>query len=318
MFNDNLLCLDEISECDPQEVGKIVYSLGNGYGKQRANRNGDARSLTRWKCFIISNGERTIETSIQEGGRTVKAGQSVRLLDLPVARKYGAFDELHGLPNGAALSDKIKNIASSHYGHAGRAFLEKLTRDTRDFKKYLEKFKTLPSFNSDDESGQVKRVAARFAVMCVAGELAIEYGLTEWEEGAALNAAIEGLEAWQSMRGKGNSEKHQILMRVDDFVTRHGDSRFSNADDINSNIQVVRDRAGWWRDTDSARVYLFTSSGLREALKGFDFNRALDVLQEAGMLQAPESGKERAKSTRVSIGVKKLYHVQMIRVDHGA
>ncbi|MDV6345641.1 DUF927 domain-containing protein [Nitrosomonas sp. Is37] len=315
LFNDNLLCLDEISECEPAEVGKIVYSLGNGYGKQRANRNGDARSLTRWKCFIISSGERTIETSIKESGRTVKAGQSVRLLDIPAARKYGAFDELHSLPNGAALSDKIKSIASNHYGHGGRAFLEKLTRDDRDFKKYLDQFKSLSESKGDDDSGQFKRVTARFALIALAGELATEYGLTGWNEGAAFDAAVKGLQAWQSIRGKGNSEKHQILEQVSDFISRHGDSRFSDADNVNShNLSVIRDRAGWWRDSDGIRAYFFTSGGLREALRGFDFTRALDVLQEAGVLQTPESGKERAKTTRLSIGVKKLYHVHMIEV----
>ncbi|MCW5600149.1 DUF927 domain-containing protein [Nitrosomonas sp.] len=312
LFNDNLLCLDEISECDPQEVGKIVYSLGNGYGKQRANRNGEAKGLTRWKCFIISSGERTTETSIKESGRTVKAGQSVRLLDIPATRKHGAFDVLHGLPNGAALSDKIKSIASSHYGHAGRAFLEKLTRDGRDFKKYLEQFKSLPALKGDDDSGQFKRVAARFALVTLAGELATEYRLTGWNEGAALDAAVIGLQAWQSIRGKGNSERHQILEQVSDFISRHGDSRFSNADSLNyDNLLMIRDRAGWWRDNNDSRVYLFTSSGLREALRGFDFTRALDVLQESGVLQVPESGKERAKPTRVSIGVKKLYHIYL-------
>lgn len=312
LFNDNLLCLDEISECDPAEVGKIVYSLGNGYGKQRANRNGDARSLTRWKCFIISNGERTIETSIKESGRAVKAGQSVRLLDIPAARKYGTFDELHGLHNGAALSDRIKAVASSHYGHAGRVFLEKLACDDRDFKKYIEQFKNLPEFKGDD-SGQFKRVSARFALIALAGELATEYGLTNWKEGAALEAAVQCLQAWQSMRGKGNNEKHQILEQVTDFINRHGDSRFSDADNENNhNPLVIHNRAGWWRDSDGIRMYLFTSGGLREALKGFDFTLALKALQEAGVLQAPESGKERAKTTRISIGVKKLYHIHMM------
>ncbi len=312
LFNDNLLCLDEINECNPSEVSKIVYSLGNGYGKQRANRNGDAKSLARWKCFIISNGERTIETTIKEGGGTVKAGQIVRLLDIPVARKYGVFDELHNFPDGAALSDKIKSIALSHYGHAGRAFLEEFTRDDRDFKKYLEDFKSQPQFQGDD-SGQFKRIAARFVLVAMAGELATEYGLTGWEEGAAFNAAVTGLQAWQSLRGKGNSEKYQILEQVSDFINRHGDSRFSDADShIRDNQPIIRDRAGWWRDNNDTRIYLFNPPGLREALRGFDFNRALDVLQEAGWLEAPENGKERAKSTRISLGVKRLYHIQMI------
>ena len=55
MFNDCLLALDEISECDPKEVGAIVYALGNGRGKQRASRSGNARGVTRWRCFVISS-----------------------------------------------------------------------------------------------------------------------------------------------------------------------------------------------------------------------------------------------------------------------
>jgi len=53
MFNDGLLALDEISECDPKEVGAIVYSLGNGRGKQRASRSGNARGIKRWRCFVL-------------------------------------------------------------------------------------------------------------------------------------------------------------------------------------------------------------------------------------------------------------------------
>src|SRR5690606_12689146 len=33
-FTDCLLALDEISECDPREIGAIAYALGNGRGKQ--------------------------------------------------------------------------------------------------------------------------------------------------------------------------------------------------------------------------------------------------------------------------------------------
>ena len=80
LFNDCLLALDEISECDPREVGAIVYSLGNGRGKQRAGRSGNARGVTRWRCFILSSGERSIATTMLEGGHRAKAGQAVRLI----------------------------------------------------------------------------------------------------------------------------------------------------------------------------------------------------------------------------------------------
>ena len=314
LVNDGLLALDEISECDPKEIGAIVYALGNGTGKQRASRTGNARSVTRWRCMVLSSGERSIGTAMAEGGYRAKAGQSVRLLDVPAARAFGAWDDLHGFANGAAFADALKKAAATHYGHAGRAFLEKLTRDTRNFSDFLEQFKALPGFAVNDGEGQDKRAAGRFALLAMAGELATEYGLTGWPEGAALDAAAQSFKAWQSLRGRGNDERRQILEAVSGFIERHGDSRFSDAErspDLRFPDQT-RDRAGWWRDSSIGRVYLFTNEGLRDALKSFDFKRALDVLQAEGALPAAGVGGERAKPTRIKARGEELIRLYTI------
>jgi len=319
MFNDCLLALDEISECDPKEVGAIVYALGNGRGKQRASRSGNARGVTRWRCFVISSGERTIATTMQEGGHRAKAGQSMRLLDIPAAQTFGAWDALHGATSPAAFSDAIKRTAAQHHGHAGRAFLEKLTSDIRDLCALLETVKAATLFATDGTEGQDKRAAARFALIGLAGELATDYGVTGWPEGAAGEAAAHGFKLWQSMRGKGNDERRQILQRVSGFIERHGDGRFSDADTTND-VQI-RDRAGWWRDANDRREYLFTAEGMREALKGFDFNRALDVLQEVKALPTPGANGERARFIRIAGRGVKLYPIDPDKLaggEHGA
>lgn len=318
LFNDCLLALDEISECDPREVGAIVYSLGNGRGKQRAGRSGNARGVTRWRCVVLSSGERSISTTMAEGGHRAKAGQAVRLLDIPAARRFGAWDVLHGLASGTAFSDAIKRASVTHHGHAGRAFLEKLTRDTQDFCALLETVKALPHFAADGGEGQDKRAAGRFALLALAGEVATEYGITGWPEGEAIKAAAECFKLWRASRGKGNDERRQILDKVSGFIERHGDGRFSDADA--NNESQLRDRAGWWRDSSDGREYLFTKDGMREALKGFDFKRALDVLQETGALAAPGSNGERAKFYRIAGRGVKLYPVQAEKLggDHGA
>lgn len=314
LFNDCLLALDEISECDPREVGAIVYSLGNGRGKQRANRSGAARSVTRWQAFIVSTGERTIATTMQEGGHRTKAGQAVRLLDIPAAGRFGCFDELHGLPSGTALSDALKSAASKHYGRAGRAFLERLAHDERDMAERLEKLKAVPAFNPDGAEGQDKRAAGRFALLALAGELATEYGITGWPAGAAAEAATTGFNAWRSMRGSGNDERRQILEKLAGFIDRHGDSRFSDwTADADS---MVRDRAGWWRPgDDGGRVYLFTAEGMREALKGFDFRRALDVLEAANVVPKAAAGGERRRSVRIQGRPAKVYEVSPQHIE---
>lgn len=318
LFNDCLLALDEISECDPREVGAIVYSLGNGRGKQRAGRNGNARGVTRWRCVVLSSGERSIETTMAEGGHRAKAGQAVRLLDIPAARTFGAWDDLHGLASGTAFSDAIKRASVTHHGHAGRAFLEKLTRDSRDFCALLETVKALPHFAADGGEGQDKRAAGRFALLALAGEVATEYGITGWPEGEAIKAASECFKLWRASRGKGNDERRQILDKVSGFIERHGDGRFSDAEA--SHESHLRDRAGWWRDSIDSREYLFTTDGMHEALKGFDFKRALDVLQEAGALPVPGADGKRAKFYRIAGRGVKLYPVQAEKLggDHGA
>lgn len=317
LFNDCLLALDEISECDPREVGAMVYTLGNGRGKQRAGRTGSARTLTRWRCFVLSSGERTIATTMQEGGHRAKAGQSVRLLDIPAARTFGAWDTLHDLPSGTAFSDAIKRATTRHHGHTGRAFLEQLTRDRRDFCARLERVKGFAQFAATGSEGQDKRSAGRFALLALAGEVATEYGLTGWPKGAAVQAAAVGLRAWRSLRGRGNDERRQILERVSGFIDRHGDARFSRMDA--SDPSSIRDRVGWWQDAPSGRIYLFTAEGLREALKGFDFHRALDALQEAGALPAPGADGKRAKFYRIDRRGVKLYpiHADKLGGDPG-
>jgi putative DNA primase/helicase len=319
LFNDGLLALDEISECDPKEVGAIIYSLGNGRGKQRAGRTGTARSVTTWRCMVLSSGERSIATTMTEGGHRVKAGQSVRMLDVPAERKYGAWDNLHGAASAAAFSDAIKLEAAQHYGLVGRAFLERLAHDETDYCAKLEEAKAFPLFAIDGGEGQDTRGAARFALIGMAGEIATEYGLTGWDPGEAMKAAAECFKLWRATRGKGNDEKRQIAEAVSSFIERHGDSRFSNSDPgISDPLEPMRiNRAGWWRDTDGSRHYLFTTEGMREALKGFDFRRALDTLQALGALPEPEAGGERARFFRIGGRGMKLYPINPDKLTGG-
>ena len=317
MFNDNLLALDEISECDPREVGSIVYALGNGTGKQRAGRTGRARSVTRWRCSVLSSGERSIATTMNEAGYRIKAGQEVRLLNIPAARQHGLFDELHTHPSGAAFADHLKRAAATHYGHAGRAFLERLTRDNRNCCGYLEQIKSLPDFNPPDAQSQDRRAATRFAVLALAGELASEYGITGWTEGLALEAALVGFQAWRAMRGGGNEEPKQITAAVRSFIERHGDSRFSGFEQADA---IRRDRAGWFEDTSDGRLYWFNSDGLREALKGFDFKRGLDVLEQAGVIPKAGPDGKRARLKRFAGHAVKVYPVNataLEEIEHG-
>lgn len=316
LFNDGFLVLDEISECDPSDVGEIAYSLGNGCGKQRANRYGSARPVTRWRCFALSNGERSIATAIKEGGGRVKAGQSMRLLDLPTKRSHGVWDNLHGFTHGAALSDHISSEALKNYGHPGRAFLERLTYEDCHLGERLNEIKSLPAFRSKGDDGQEKRAAGRFALVALAGELATEYGITGWPAGLATEAAIIGFEAWRQQRGEGSEEKRQIFHAILDFIERHGDSRFSDMDD-ESGTNIIRDRAGYWKNTLNGRTYFMNADGMKEALKGFDLKLVLDLLEQNGIIPPSNAKGERSQPMRVQGKTVRLYQIDFDRLQNG-
>jgi putative DNA primase/helicase len=295
LFNDTCLCLDEISEADPREVGATVYALGNGVGKQRASRTGMARTVRRWRTTVLSSGERSLATTMREGGQRAKAGQLVRLLDVPARRAFGAWDDLRGHATGQAFSDALRAATRRYHGTAGRAFLERLTRETRDLEAFYERLKGLPDFAPAGADGQVRRAGARFALYALAGELAVDYGVAPWPHMAATAAARTAFEAWRAGRGSGNGndEDGRILAAVAGFLDRHGDSRFSPAG-VETAAHAMRiNRAGWFEDSETdGRVYLFNTEGLREALADFDFTRGLEALCAAGVLprQKDEGG----------------------------
>lgn len=308
-LNDTLMVLDEISECDPREVGAIVYCIANGSGKQRASRTGGSRAAKRWRLMALSSGERTLSAHIAEAGRRVKAGMEVRLLDVPATeRTYGAFDHLHGHKNGSAFADAVKQAAGADYGHAGPAFVTALIADSRDLPGLYALTCAQPVFASTE--GAQARGAGVFALIGMAGELATEAGITGWLEGDALAAATGAYQAWLQHRGGGQAEDRQILQSVRDFILLHGDSRFSELSDFDSlRDRPVRDRAGYWRDDSDGRTYLFNSPALREAVAGHDLTSALDTLDRAGWIVERDTGR-RNKRVKVAGTVVPLYAIR--------
>ncbi|WPL12199.1 Superfamily II helicase [Thiorhodovibrio litoralis] len=307
-LNDTALILDEISEADPAEVGAIIYSIGNGTGKSRADRTGASRPPKRWRVMLLSSGERTITATMAEGGRRRKAGQLVRLLDIPCRRSFGLFDVLHEQPNGRALSDKLRTESAHHFGHAGPAFVQALIEDdSGDLGELLANIQSREEFASESELEG--RAASALALVAAAGELATYFGITGWQEGAAIKAVATAYQAWKGYQGQGQTESLQILEAVGSFIDRHGDSRFTDFSH-NESVKVSAGRAGWFRTKGDARIYMFTPDGLKEAGGGFDINRILDALDEAGwIVERDNTGGKRSKKTKVNGETKSLYYI---------
>jgi hypothetical protein len=78
--------------------------------------------------------------------------------------------------------------------------------------------------------GQVVRVAARFALVAAAGELATALGILPWPAGEASVASSRCFNDWLVARGdKGPEEISAGIRQVRSFLEMHGSSRFEEA-----------------------------------------------------------------------------------------
>lgn len=231
--NDGLLVLDEMGQVSATEAGEIAYMLANGAEKLRGARTGGVREVRRWLLLFLSSGELGLADHMMTAGKRARAGQEVRLLDIPAdTGKFGAFEDLHGHESGAAFSRAITYAAGQNYGSAFRAFVEKVAgMDAEELPLWLDLRRDRfikESIISNDPSGQAIRAAHRFAIIAAAGELASQFGIVPWPDGAATWGAKVCFDAWLNARGgAGNQEPRDMLAQVRHFLEQHGDSRFT-------------------------------------------------------------------------------------------
>lgn len=309
--NDTCLILDEINEASPQEIGKIVYIIVNGSGKQRAGRNGNARKIQRWRLMALSSGERTLENIMNEAGKKTNAGQIVRLLNVDAIFEHGILSNLHEFNDGQTLADHLKIACQKHYGQLGTAFIDKLISTEVNI---IELLNTIAKKLIEPSSTNLeKRAASVFAVIALAGELAINFNLTPWAKDQVYEAILIAFKRWKLLHGIRKTEDYQILEAISDFINKHGDSRFSYTSNITENRPILN-RAGWYKNEAGKRIYMFSAAGLQEAGGGFDRGRIVEVLAKHQWLTDTDSDRL-TKKTRIGSETKNLYHIYILEQE---
>lgn len=263
---DSLLILDEFGQLDPKVAGECAYMLANDQEKGRATRNGFARKRRTWRLLFLSSGELSLAQHMESVSKTPRAGQEVRMLDIPLdaGASMGGLEELHGHGGPAALADAIVTAAAKSYGTAGRTWLEWACKHHTELPARLEALikEYRDDFVPESAAEQVRRAGARFALVAAAGELATEAGITGWPAGEAHKALRRCFNAWLESRGHaGNGEEQSMYRQVRKFLELHGAGRFSwwhrAADDHSPNTLM---RAGFRRMVDASGKAVRTNS----------------------------------------------------------
>lgn len=321
--NDGLLLLDESSQADGQAFDAMTYMLGNGQGKSRMRRDATAKPLSSWRLVFLSTGEIGLAEKIGEAGKKVRAGQSVRMIEIPADAGAGhkLFDTLHGFATGDALARSIKDAADRNRGHAAPVYLDRLTSSAaeiaREVKAHVGSWVSMNLPPNAD--GQVSRVAARFALVAAAGQIAIDAGILPWPDGEAGRAAATCFKAWINMRGgAGAAEAEDGVSQVRAFIEAHGMSRLSPIrDDYDADESKTINRVGFRRKDDLGRwEYLIMSqSWASEVCKGLNATAVARELVRRGLMTPGRDGKHSTTARIPGLNKPRVYLINASILD---
>ena len=305
---DAPLLLDELAQMEPREAGEACYMLANGSGKSRAGRTGGARDRASWRLLFLSCGEIGLSEHLGEIGKTPRAGQELRLAEIPAdaGAGLGVFENLHDFASGSEFAKALDRAARRYYGTAFHAFLAKLIQHHVDVPELVReaqrKFEAVCL--NEAAHGQARRVAGRFALVGAAGEMATKWGITGWQPGEAIKAARLCFEAWLNRRGgQGNQEERAMLSQIREFLRRKGESAFSDwdrpANDTSQHAPGKPDRAGYRRvaldseGNEAQEFFIFNEAFRGVICKGHDAGAVGRLLVAKGFCRkGSEAGRE--------------------------
>ena len=309
LHNDNLLILDEVGQVSANVLSECGYLIANGMGKTRSGKDSALRKSHTWRLLFLSSGEIGFAEKLSEKGLKARAGQEVRFVGIPT--DAGMLSELHALPDAGALSNRLKELAVQHYGHAGRAFLQWLADNRDDVLKSVGEILTVgvARLFPPDATEQVRRVARRFCLVAYAGKVACDAGVLP-EDMDVWAATVSCFNDWLAVRGgTGAGEDAAILSAVRLFIEQHGASRFQDIDNL---AATCINRVGFRRATGSGIEYAILPESFKsEVVKGFSERRAARVLTNAGWLRLERPGRLKTRRTLPGMGRQDCYIVML-------
>ena len=235
--NDGLLILDELSQVGADAADALAYMLGNGSGKARANKKGEARPISEFRLIFLSSGEIGLESKISEskGKKQIKAGQTVRFIEIPAdaGKGMGVFENIHGFDNPGKFADSLKEYSLKYRGNLIDAWLDFITDNQETAVSQIKELRKrwIQNHPLEKKEGQVERVRLKIALLAAVGEYAVTNRFLPWEEGDASRVCGQILEAWLGQRG--GLDSHEVLeveSRLLRFMEAHGSSRFEHVE----------------------------------------------------------------------------------------
>lgn len=322
--------LDELGQSTPAAAYQIVYMVGNGQGKARANKDGSQQRIRDFNIIALSTGEVSLDDFLSLASKELTGGLSVRFIQgQSDIYKYGCFDNIYGMKDGGAFARYIGNvtgITGDKYdpecsGAVGIQFIQYLAHTIGDdFDKQCEIKDRINAIATrlikDGDDAQIERMASSIALLIVAGELATEAGLTGWNDNTAFNDISRWwLESVIPLRGGSEStEENKSIEHISDFFELHHMSHFTPlaTGDCQQPQKTNFHHFGYVETANGSTTYYVTPAGWKEICKGRNPKQVAQYCVKKGwMMEHNINGKLQSWKNKKVVGhTSRFYWIQ--------
>lgn len=311
--NDSVLLMDEMGSAQARSFGEMIYNIISGAPKNRLDRVSSLMDERGFRATVISTSEVTLEAKISEdNGKKAKAGQLVRAADIFIecGTRQQIFDvyrddeptELEKHESKDRV-EAIHKYAEENYGWVFPAFVEQIIARNISKKQITDLSDDfVASVLPDGSDFQVARMAKRFGIVAVAGELAIQFGILPWDAGRATAATEDAFMRWLYMRGGlGSAEQKQHISRVRDFIHKYEASKFITLDtygNVDEQSPKVLNEVIGYRQKEGRRIAYFIHADLfQDVCKDLPVSAVAKTLAANGMLRFQVKNRVGGKQT---------------------
>jgi putative DNA primase/helicase len=291
-YQDRPLFLDELGagEFTPPALSKLLYSLAGGKGRVRSSSQGKAIGGEAFRTFAISSGEFPIQDFMTGAKQRPNRGTLLRGMDIEIADAAEELPEEQREPFMAKLNQATKTA----FGTAAKAFLQGLVEQypqADDLNQFVvaKVAGILRDFDLPLQDAAIKRGLERFALLAVAGELAVELELLPLGDAKQVHKAIRVYAAAWYQTHSPQSVQQRLIEHIVSFIYS-SEKRFQRVAGPSP-----ANRVGWDCLINGVPCYAFTSDGLKEASNESDVSMVAKLLQGAGLLVQNDPSKLKAR-----------------------
>ena len=209
---------------ESSELGDLIYMLAGGQPKGRSQGEGGLRRQQTWQMFFLSNGEKRVSQIMKQAGQAMKGGQRHRLPDIPIETSEGhplLIVQSQGKTHKQFAQD-LKTASTTFFGTAGPTLASWLAAQAKE--KGLHQFKSevhglvrsmeAKLLEDIELPPDGERVIRRLAAVGVAGYLASEAFVLDWQPDQIFEAIANVRHLWLEMLGDEKSEEDRALAHL--------------------------------------------------------------------------------------------------------